>query len=224
MTQPGEPLSEGGAAGSHLPLRVAVAAPPPAHQRPAADAADRRRLPDRPGRPRPSAVPAPGRRQPRRAGWRRRRLRADRPELLGPRLLPLPPLGGRRRLRCHGLRRHQPRPGQPEAPQGRCGQLAEAYRRTQRAAPRCRRPIDAVTRSGSGLDPHISPANAALQVPRIAQERRTGAKGRSPTRGRTHLRPAARLPRRARAWRCSPSTWPSTGPTPHRFRTASDAV
>jgi K+-transporting ATPase ATPase C chain len=32
-------------------------------------------------------------------------------------------------------------------------------------------PIDAITRSGSGLDPHISPANAALQVPRVARVR-----------------------------------------------------
>jgi len=32
-------------------------------------------------------------------------------------------------------------------------------------------PADAVTASGSGLDPHISVANAALQIPRVSQAR-----------------------------------------------------
>jgi K+-transporting ATPase ATPase C chain len=32
-------------------------------------------------------------------------------------------------------------------------------------------PVDAVTTSGSGIDPHISPANARLQTPRVAKER-----------------------------------------------------
>jgi K+-transporting ATPase ATPase C chain len=49
--------------------------------------------------------------------------------------------------------------------------LADAYRLENGLAKDAPVPADAVTRSSSGLDPHISPGNAALQVSRVAQAR-----------------------------------------------------
>jgi K+-transporting ATPase ATPase C chain len=47
----------------------------------------------------------------------------------------------------------------------------EKYRVTNGLAANAPVPVDAVTASGSGLDPHISPANAAIQAPRVARAR-----------------------------------------------------
>lgn len=51
-------------------------------------------------------------------------------------------------------------------------QQAEEYRRGNQLPLDAVVPIDAVTCSGSGLDPDISPANAALQIRRVARKRR----------------------------------------------------
>ena len=48
---------------------------------------------------------------------------------------------------------------------------ADAYRAENGLAADAMVPVDAVTASGSGLDPHISIANARLQIHRVATER-----------------------------------------------------
>lgn len=53
-------------------------------------------------------------------------------------------------------------------------QLAEGYRKENGLAENAAVPVDAVTRSASGLDPDISEANALIQAPRVAKAR--GAK------------------------------------------------
>ena len=72
-------------------------------------------------------------------------------------------------------------PGDPAAAlpsnQGPSSEALAGFVGTRRAAiaareqvPADRVPADAVTGSGSGIDPHISPAYAELQMPRVARE------------------------------------------------------
>lgn len=49
--------------------------------------------------------------------------------------------------------------------------VAAAYRKENNLTSSTRLPADAVTRSASGLDPQISPANAELQIARVAKAR-----------------------------------------------------
>ena len=117
---------------------------------------------------------------------------AGRPELHRARVLPPPPVGrrapARRARRTDGdgnpVDRRRPtrdrtsashRASEPGTDQpGPARRRRGAGRRLPRGERSGRRrpvPVDAVTASASGLDPHISVANARLQAPRVADER-----------------------------------------------------
>jgi K+-transporting ATPase ATPase C chain len=62
-------------------------------------------------------------------------------------------------------------PTNPELVEEQVPERVAAYRAENGLADGTPVPVDAVTASGSGLDPHISVANARLQAPRVARAR-----------------------------------------------------
>ena len=134
-----------------------------------------------------------------------RRLVADRPDLRRrPQYFhPRPSAAGRRVRRRRRAAASNLGPSNPDARSTTSRAADRApYREANGLAAGAPVPVDAVTRPGSGLDPHISLANARLQA---AAGRRRARPRRSPrsldARRRAHRRPHARLPRRARRQR-----------------------
>ena len=72
----------------------------------------------------------------------------------------------------NGVHKKDLSPGKPDpADFDGVADLAKAYRTENGLASTALVPVDAVTRSASGLDPQISPANAQIQIARVAKAR-----------------------------------------------------
>ena len=93
---------------------------------------------------------------------------ADRPAVLRPRLFLVASVGCGQGLRRRLIRRLEPGPDERRALIAR---VADDRDRLAATNPGPRVPIELVTTSASGLDPHLSPAGAGFQVPRVARER-----------------------------------------------------
>ena len=105
------------------------------------------------------ALPGQGRRQPGRARRRGGRLAPDRPGLRqAAALLPEPALGDRLRRRRHLLQQPRPQPEGPARPVQRrtSPPTSSASGRYTPGLTAADVPVDAVTTSASGVDPHIS--------------------------------------------------------------------
>lgn len=72
----------------------------------------------------------------------------------------------------HGIHKTDLAPGKPDPSDfDGVADLAKQYRADNGLSAEAPVPVDAVTRSASGLDPQISPANAELQIARVAKAR-----------------------------------------------------
>ncbi len=125
-----------------------------------------------------------------------RRQRADRPAVHAAGVLPSASVGGGQRLRCHRVVGHEQGPDGRKLADTLIAQAVDSVVANDGAV-QGQIPSDMVTSSASGLDPHISPANAQLQVARVARARGADAGARARARRRARRRPAVRLLRRA---------------------------
>ncbi len=152
--------------------RAPASSPPRHHRHPRPHGP---RLPARRHRRRPAALPAPGRREPRdRHLGARGRLGAHRPGLRGPGYFqPRPSAAGEKGYDPTSSGGSNLGPTSKKL-RDQAAQLAERLAKENPDAPGPV-PVELVTTSGSGLDPHLSPAGALWQVPRVARARQVSA-------------------------------------------------